>query len=145
VSAPSPEISEERGTTDDNNDTESASTTGATSEEAVPTVVNLNQPLWKQGWSGNTSQAAVATPRGSQSQQGPPKHIRISPVPAARGRRTSAPEPPIYENLNPFSALRRSLDETGARGPQSENLTQPAQSNPSSSGAVPKSILKKNV
>lgn len=50
----------------------------------------------------------------------------------------------MYENVNPFSALRRSLDEGGAGGAQPTTITQPEQSDLSTPGTAPKSILKKS-
>ena len=73
-----------------------------------PRVINPNVPLWKQGWAGDSSFAAGATPKRRSTDEKDLAGARpaVPPQPATRSSRTSGSDLPIYENLNPFEALK---------------------------------------
>lgn len=115
---------------------ESFSPKSESGTEDQPVLISPNRPLWKQGWSGDASLAG-ATPKIRRSTAADSSSESTSaspPIPAHRRRASS--EQAIYENINPFAALRGDLDQGGAAfgGPTVVNDPQPS---------VPRPILKK--
>jgi hypothetical protein len=90
---------------------ESGAAGGQPDAKEKPVLVSTSRPLWKQGWSGDASLGATPKERRGQEQLSPRDAGAEQPVPASRRR--STPDQSIYENLNPFAALRGDLDQGG--------------------------------